>query len=120
MKSLPSGLVPQEDQGVFLAEVRVPEGTTLQQTREIVKQVEDKVKKIPELESFAMCCGYGMVSGEGSNFATLIVRLKNWEERPGMNHMIDLVMGRFYAFPDATDSWLWYQQQREPGGRRSY
>ena len=43
-----------------------------------------------------MCCGYGMVSGEGSNFATLIVRLKNWEERPGMNHMIDLVMGRFY------------------------
>jgi multidrug efflux pump subunit AcrB len=96
MKSLPSGLVPQEDQGVFLAEVRVPEGTTLQQTREIVKQVEDKVKKIPELESFAMCCGYGMVSGEGSNFATLIVRLKNWEERPGMNHMIDLVMGRFY------------------------
>ena len=96
MKSLPSGLVPQEDQGVFLAEVRVPEGTTLRQTREILKQVEAKVKKIPELESFAVCCGYGMVSGEGSNFATLIVRLKNWEERPGMNHLIDLVIGRFY------------------------
>ncbi|MBO4430525.1 MAG: efflux RND transporter permease subunit [Bacteroidaceae bacterium] len=96
MKSLPSGLVPQEDQGVFLAEVRVPEGTTLQQTREIVKQVEAKVKKIPELESFAICCGYGMASGEGSNFATLIVRLKNWDERPGMNHLIDLVMYRFY------------------------
>jgi hydrophobe/amphiphile efflux-1 (HAE1) family protein len=96
MKSLPSGLVPQEDQGVFLAEVRVPEGTTLQQTREIVKQVEAKVKNIPELESFAICCGYGMASGEGSNFATLIVRLKNWDERPGMNHLIDLVMYRFY------------------------
>ena len=96
MKNLPSGLVPQEDQGVFLAEVRAPEGTTLQQTREIVKQVEAKIKKIPELESFAVCCGYGMVSGEGSNYATLIVRLKNWEERPGMNHLIDLVIGRFY------------------------
>ena len=96
MKSLPSGLVPQEDQGVFLAEVRAPEGTTLMQTREIMKQVEAKVKKIPELESFAVCCGYGMVSGQGSNFATLIVRLKNWDERPGMNHLIDLVIGRFY------------------------
>jgi len=96
MKNLPSGLVPQEDQGVFLAEVRVPEGTTLNQTREILKQVEEKVKKIPELESFAVCCGYGMVSGEGSNFATLIVRLKNWDDRPGMNHLIDLVIGRFY------------------------
>ena len=96
MKNLPSGLVPQEDQGVFLAEVRVPEGTTLKQTREILKQVEAKLKKIPELESFAVCCGYGMASGAGSNYATLIVRLKNWDDRPGMNHLIDLVIERFY------------------------
>ena len=96
MKSLPSGLVPQEDQGVFLAELQAPEGSTLQQTREMVKQVEEKVKKIPELESFAVACGYGMMSGAGSNYATLVVRLKNWEERPGMNHLLTLVMYRFY------------------------
>ena len=96
MKSLPSGLVPQEDQGVFLAEVQAPEGTTLKQTREMVKKVEEKVKKIPELESFSITCGYGMLSGAGSNYATMVVRLKNWDERPGMNHLIDLVLGRFY------------------------
>jgi len=96
MKSLPSGLVPQEDQGVFLVEVRAPEGTTLKQTREMVKKVEEKVKKIPELESFSMTCGYGMLSGAGSNYATMVVRLKNWDDRPGMNHLIDLVLGRFY------------------------
>ena len=96
MKNLPSGLVPQEDQGVFFAELRAPEGTTLKQTREMVKQVEAKVKKIPELESFSVCCGYGMYSGAGSNFATLIVRLKNWDDRPGMNHLLTLVMWRFY------------------------
>ncbi|MBQ7281007.1 MAG: efflux RND transporter permease subunit [Bacteroidales bacterium] len=96
MKSLPSGLVPQEDQGVFLAELSSPEGTTLEQTRELVKQVEEKVKKIPELESYAVSCGYGMYSGAGSNFATLVVRLKNWDERPGMNHQLILAMARFY------------------------
>jgi hydrophobe/amphiphile efflux-1 (HAE1) family protein len=96
MKSLPSGLVPQEDQGVFLAEIGAPEGTTLQQTREMVKKVEEKVKKIPELESFSITCGYGMLSGAGSNYATMVVRLKNWDERPGINHLIDLVIGRFY------------------------
>ena len=96
MKSLPSGLVPQEDQGVFLVEVRAPEGTTLKQTREMLRKVEDKVKKIPELESFSLTCGYGMLSGAGSNYATMVVRLKNWDERPGMNHLIDLVIGRFY------------------------
>ena len=96
MRSLPSGLVPQEDQGVFLAELRAPEGTTLSQTREIMKQVEAKVKNIPEMESFAVCCGFGMYSGAGSNFATLVVRLKNWDDRSGMSHLIDFVMGRFY------------------------
>ncbi|MBP3286831.1 MAG: efflux RND transporter permease subunit [Prevotella sp.] len=96
MKSLPSGLVPQEDQGVFLAEIQAPEGTTLKQTREMVKKVEEKVKKIPELESYAVACGYGMLSGAGSNYATMVVRLKNWDERPGINHLIDLVLGRFY------------------------
>ena len=96
MKNLPSGLVPQEDQGVFLAEIRAPEGYTLQQTQELTKQVEEKVKEIPELESFAVSCGYGLASGNGSNFATLVVRLKHWDDRPGMNHLIDLVIGRFY------------------------
>ncbi|MBQ3360614.1 MAG: efflux RND transporter permease subunit, partial [Prevotella sp.] len=96
MKSLPSGLVPQEDQGVYLVEVQAPEGTTLQQTREMVKQVEAKVKKIPELESYAVACGYGMITGAGSNYATMVVRLKNWDERPGMEHFLTLVWYRFY------------------------
>ena len=96
MRNLPSGLVPQEDQGVFLAEIRAPEGYTLKQTQELTKLVEAKVKEIPEMESFATACGYGLISGNGSNFATLVVRLKHWDERPGMNHLIDLVIGRIY------------------------
>ena len=96
MRNLPSGLVPQEDQGVILAEIRAPEGTTLHETREIVKKVEEKVKKIPEMESFATACGYGMMSGSGSNYATMIIRLKPWEEREGFNHYVDLVIGRLY------------------------
>ena len=96
MKNLPSGLVPQEDQGVFLAEIRAPEGYTLQQTNELMKQVEEKVKKIPELESYAVSCGYGLISGYGSSYAFLAVRLKNWDDRPGINHSIDLVLYRFY------------------------
>ena len=96
MKNLPSGLVPQEDQGCFLVEVRAPEGFTLQQTNELLKQVEEKVKDIPELESYASCSGYGLISGYGSSYAMLVVRLKNWDDRSGMNHYIDLIMGRFY------------------------
>ena len=96
MKGLPSGLVPQEDQGVFFAEVRAPEGCTLHETEEIVSRVEEKIKKIPELESYAVVNGYGMMSGNSAScYATLIIRLKNWDDRPGLNHIIELVYGRF-------------------------
>lgn len=96
MRVLPSGLVPDEDQGVFFAEVRAPEGCTLHETQEIVKKVEAKVKKIPELESYAVVSGYGMVASQSAScYATFIVRLKNWGDRPGMNHYIELVYGRF-------------------------
>ena len=96
MKIMPSGLVPQEDQGVFFCEVQVPEGSTLHETEEIMKKVEEKVKNIPELESYSISNGYGMISNYGSSFSTLIVRLKNWDDRPGFEHYIDAIMYRFW------------------------
>ena len=96
MKIMPSGLVPQEDQGVIMCEVRMPEGATLHENTEIMKQVEEKVKAIPELESYGLCSGYGLISSNGSSYASLIIRLKNWDERKGFNHYIDLVIYRFY------------------------
>ncbi|MBQ0119906.1 MAG: efflux RND transporter permease subunit [Bacteroidales bacterium] len=96
MKVLPSGLVPQEDQGVVLCEVRAPEGFTLHQTNEAMKEVEKRVKEIPELESYSMVSGYGMISGAGSSYATFIIRLKPWDDREGFEHYIDMVIWRFY------------------------
>lgn len=96
MANLPSGLVPQEDQGVILTEVRMPEGSTLEQSFDYLKQVEEKVKEIPEMESYCLSSGYGMMSGQGTSYASVIIRLKDWDERPGFNHYIDAVIGRFY------------------------
>ena len=96
MKILPSGLVPQEDQGVIMCEVRMPEGSTLHENNEIMKQVEEKVRAIPELESYGMVSGYGLISSNGSSYASLIIRLKNWDDRKGNEHYIDNVMNRFY------------------------
>ena len=96
MKNLPSGLVPQEDQGMFLAEVQAPEGYTLSQTNELMKQVEEKLKVIEDVESYAMVSGYGMISGYGSSYGFFVVRLKNWDERSGLAHSVDAAMYRFY------------------------
>ena len=96
MKIMPAGLVPQEDQGVIMCEVRMPEGSTLHENCEIMKQVEEKVKAIPELESYGLVSGYGLISSNGSSYASLIIRLKNWNDRPGFEHYIDAIIYRFY------------------------
>ena len=96
MGAMPSGLVPQEDQGVIMCEVRMPEGATLHENGEIMKQVEEKVKAIPEMESYGLVSGYGLISSSGSSYASLIIRLKNWDERKGNEHYIDNVIMRFY------------------------
>lgn len=96
MKVMPSGLVPNEDQGVFMVEVRTAPGSTLNQTNQIMEKVEAKIRAIPEVEAYGRVSGYGLISSAGSNYGTFFVRLKNWEERPGMDHYIDLVAGRFY------------------------
>lgn len=96
MSSLPSGLVPQEDQGVILVDVAAPAGYTLHQTNELMRKVEEKVKQIPELDSYANIAGFGIVNGTGVNYGTLIIRLKNWDERSGIEHCIDAVIARFY------------------------
>lgn len=115
--SLPSGLVPQEDQGVIICEVRTPEGTTLHETGEIMKKVEAKLKDMEELESYSICNGYGMISKAGSNFSTLIIRLKNWEERKGLEHYIDFVIWKFYlACEDIKEATvLPFQMPQIPG-----
>ena len=95
MKNLPSGLVPQEDQGMFLAEVQAPEGYTLSQTNDLLKQVEEKIKTIEDVESYAIVSGYGMISGFGSSYGMVVVRLKNWDERPGLAHSVNAAMYRF-------------------------
>lgn len=97
MRALPSGLVPQEDQGVMLVDVSAPAGSTLHETEQIMAAVESRVKDIEEVESYSTISGYGLLSGSGSNFGTLIVRLRNWDDRKGAQHSIDAVMARFAA-----------------------
>lgn len=81
MMNAKEDLVPEEDQGVMMINVALAPGTYLNETDKVLRKVEDVVKQIPEVETYTSVSGYGMASGAGSNFGTVFVRLKNWEER---------------------------------------
>lgn len=81
---LPTSFLPLEDRGVFLTQVQLPAGSTLQQTANVVAQVENyyMTQEKENVLSVFSTIGAGP-GGNGQNVARLFVRLKDWEARPG-------------------------------------
>lgn len=96
MKETPSDLVPQEDQGTILINVSTPPGYTLAETGKVLERVEAIISKNEEIEHVGRISGYGMLSGVNASAGTIFARLKNWKERSGLEHSIDMVMYRIY------------------------
>ena len=105
MSSTKTGLVPQEDQGVIMVNVSTSPGSTLGETTKVMDKLEDILKNTPEIEHYAKVAGYGLMSGQGTSYGTIVIRLKDWSERKGEEHSSDAVVGRlnaqFYAIKEA-------------------
>ena len=104
-KVSPTGFTPDEDQGFFIATVQAPEGTSIDKTEEITKRVEGIIAARPEVRDVFDVIGFGF-TGNGSNKATMFVRLKAWGERPGYQHSLSAILyyvlyPQFGRIPDA-------------------
>ena len=77
-----SELVPQEDQGFLLVNIMLAPGTYLDETEATTVELEEYIKSLDEVETVGALTGYSMMEDVTStNYATLMVRLKNWNER---------------------------------------
>ena len=105
MSTTKTGLVPQEDQGVIMVNVSISPGSTLDETTKVMDKLEDILRDTPEIEHYARVAGYGLISGQGTSYGTIIVRLKDWSERKGKDHSSDAVVarlnGQFYGIKEA-------------------
>jgi hydrophobe/amphiphile efflux-1 (HAE1) family protein len=105
MSTTKTGLVPQEDQGVIMVNVSTSPGSTLSETTLVMNKLENILKDTPEIMHYAKIAGYGLMSGQGSSYGTIIVRLKDWDDRKGSDHTSDAVVGRlnsqFYGIKEA-------------------
>ena len=94
MSTTKTGLVPQEDQGVIMVNVSISPGSTLEETTKVMDRLENILKDTPEIEHYARVAGYGLISGQGTSYGTMIIRLKDWSERKGKEHSSDAVVSR--------------------------
>lgn len=98
IKTTKTGLIPDEDTGSVMVSVTVSPGCTLSETKDIMDEVEKRIREIPQIQLYAMVGGYNLMGGgQSSSSGTFIVRLKPWEERKGKENDKDAVIGQIFA-----------------------
>ncbi|MBS1773633.1 MAG: efflux RND transporter permease subunit [Bacteroidetes bacterium] len=81
-KAVPSGFIPNEDQGMFYAIIQTPPGSSLERTNEIAERLQKIAEGIEGVQSVSSLAGYEVLTeGTGSNTGTCLINLKNWSER---------------------------------------
>ena len=79
---LPTSFLPDEDQGILMAQMQLPVGATDDRTQAVLKQFESYILQQPEVEAMISISGMGM-GGNSQNSARAFIRLKDWSERTG-------------------------------------
>ncbi|KXU37611.1 multidrug transporter [Cephaloticoccus primus] len=95
-KHVPTGFLPDEDQGLLFTQAQLPSGSTYEQSLAVLKDIEDHYL---EAESENVEGLFGVVgfsfSGFGQNQILSFVRLKDWDERKRPDQAVAAIQGRF-------------------------
>lgn len=106
-KIIPTTFIPAEDQGYYLGSVSLPEGTSLNNTDEVMTRLAEELKKNPGVSQVMGISGYDILSGGAkSSAATFFVGLKPWSERTTPETSIDAEVGMAFKqgmnYPEAS------------------
>lgn len=135
-KSTPTSLVPDEDQGYFIASVYLPDGSSLERTDKVVKQVIDIIRSNPANVSVVSFSGLDFIGGGSKNSAaTFFVSQSHWDERKVTNkELVGELMKKSAGIKEAmviaftppaifglgsTGGFEFYIQNRGDGGSRA-
>lgn len=79
---LPSGFIPNEDQGMIYVNVEAPPGATLERSEAALNKVQAALLPLDEVETISTLAGYSlMTETEGASFGMGMINLKPWNER---------------------------------------
>lgn len=97
METMPKSFVPSEDTGAIMADIALPPSASEERTAEITQLAEELVRKIPEVKSVLKVNGRGMISGAGSNYGMLIIKLHPWAERKNADQSVEAIVGKLFG-----------------------
>ena len=95
MDTTPTGMVPTEDTGTIMGAVTLPPGTSQERAMEIMDKVDSLIAAEPAVSSRTIVSGFGFIGGEGPSYGSVIIKLKDWEERSMMQNS-SVVVGTLF------------------------
>ncbi|MBI1353705.1 MAG: multidrug efflux RND transporter permease subunit [Acidobacteria bacterium] len=103
---VPGGFLPEEDEGVFILDLTLPPGASLQRTREVALQIEAILGDTDTIEESFVIGGRSFATGAfAPNVGTVFAVLKPWDQRPGKDltaqAIVQRVRGRLATIKDA-------------------
>lgn len=103
---LPTGFIPEEDQGAFFINVQLPDGAALPRTQRVADKVTEMAKNTPGVSDVIVNAGYSILSGtSSSNNAMIIVILDDWSKRktPELQQsaILQKLRRQLYQIPEA-------------------
>lgn len=98
LQRLPTGFLPNEDQGVLFLDVNLPSAAALPRTEALMEKVRQIVQDTPGVDSVLTVSGYSMLTGApGSNRALGVFVLAPWSERTTPETRLGGIYGRLKA-----------------------
>jgi HAE1 family hydrophobic/amphiphilic exporter-1 len=103
MRIIPTGFVPQEDSGGVLGMITMAPGASLERTREVIAKVGEIASGIEHVQYVADLAGVNFMSGMGSSYATVQIKMDPWDKRKiTTNEVAAILKDKTADIKDAT------------------
>ncbi len=104
---LPTGFIPDEDQGAFFVNLQLPDAASLNRTNEVMEKVQKILEESDGISDVFSASGYNIINGvAASNCGFAVAILKPWKERRSAEqHQFEIVKhlyGKLGAIPEAA------------------
>jgi HAE1 family hydrophobic/amphiphilic exporter-1 len=93
---VPTGFVPEDDQGYLIVIVQAPPAASLEYTTGVLSQVDGTLMATPEVRSVFAISGFGF-AGSAPNQGMVFASLKPFSERVGEEHSAKAIQGRLFG-----------------------
>ncbi len=96
-KVTPSAFVPSEDMGTVMSDISLPPGASRERTEEVTREIAALAQSIPEVQHILRITGRSLISGTGSNYGMVIMRLQPWAQRGDKGQDVQAIIGKMFA-----------------------